>query len=122
MAAASNNKVKDLFHTMVEEVSLHTINEFEKFFAETVDMDADMQELFNEFKKKISAATKAVTKATGKGSKSKDTSGEPKKKRALSPYNIYIQTKMKELKEQGHTGNLMKMAIDAYKLEKSTAQ
>ena len=115
---AANTKANELFHSVVEEVSLHTIDEFEKFFAEKVDLDEETQDLFKEFKKTISARAKTSAKSSGKSTKGK--TDEPKKKRALSPYNIYIQNKMKELKEQGHTGNLMKMAIDAYKQEKNT--
>lgn len=41
-----------------------------------------------------------------------------KPKRPPSAYNIYIRDKIAELKAAGHTGNLMKMATEAWNAEK----
>jgi hypothetical protein len=41
-----------------------------------------------------------------------------KPKRPPSAYNIYIRDKIAELKAAGHTGNLMKMATEAWNTEK----
>lgn len=44
----------------------------------------------------------------GKGLKAKSRTRPP------STYNLYIRDKMAKLRSAGHTGNLMRMAIDAW--------
>jgi len=119
-AITKNQKVSELFNSVTEEVSLHTLESFKEFMSEKVELDGDMHSIFEDFKKTIVDAFKTSTKSNGKGKKGAKTTDEPKKKRALSPYNLYIQNKMKELKEAGNAGNLMKMAIEAYKADKAS--
>lgn len=45
-----------------------------------------------------------------------------KRTRAPSSYNFYIRDKMAELKAGGATGNLMKLAIEAWKTDKINVQ
>jgi hypothetical protein len=115
-----------------EETALSTLDHFKEFLADKIVLDEDMQAMFAEFKATIPATYKAAAKAEAKVARAakklnklaaaKDNTTDPpaeKKKRAPSQYNLYIKAKMAEFKEQGHTGNLMKMAIEAWKEEKA---
>ena len=97
-------KTDSLVSSLIENVAIDTLEKFKIYMAEKVELDDDMLEIFESFKKDLG---KQGTKSSG-----------TKQKKALSPYNIYIQNKIKELKEQGHTGNVMKLAIQAYNEEK----
>jgi predicted phage gp36 major capsid-like protein len=102
------------FANLVSSVSIEAIDKFKAYMSDKVEIDDDMSEIFESFKAQL--VQKAAT-----GQKAGHANGDgttEKKKRSLSPYNLYIQQKMQELKQQGHTGNLMKLAIAAYNKEK----
>jgi hypothetical protein len=108
-----------------EETALSTLEHFKEFLADKIVLDEDMLAMFTEFKATIPATYKAAAKAEAKVARAAKkltklaTTPAEKKKRAPSQYNLYIKAKMAEFKEQGHTGNLMKMAIEAWKEEKA---
>jgi RNA binding exosome subunit len=104
-------KVNSIMSSLFEEISSSTIDKFRVFLEEKVDVDDEMKAFFDEFKTSLKSSVKAKG---GKGAKAL----APKKPRTLSPYNIYIKNKMSELKAQGHTGNLMKLAVEAYNEDK----
>lgn len=111
----NDNKVNTLVSSLVQEVSASTLDKFKAYLNEKVELDSEMLEYFDQFK----AGLKTTVGAKGKGKGASKGTGEEKKKRALSPYNIYIKNKMLELKQAGHTGNLMKLAVEAYNKDKA---
>jgi hypothetical protein len=117
MSAAAHPKVNQMFASIVQEVSVHTLESFKDFLAERVEFDAEMQKHFDEYKKQLEASTKAHVKNAGKAAKAAKSQTQ-KKPRELSNYNKFIQAKISELKSQGHTGNLMKLAVEAYNKKK----
>lgn len=108
----ATQKVNAHVASIVEEVAVSTIDDFKSFISKSVDVDDDLNLLFEDFKKQLITKTKTL---------SKEKVVKEKVKREPSPYNLYIQKKMRELKEAGHTGNLMKMAIEEYNKEKRGA-
>ena len=113
-SAAAHPKVTQLFASVVHEVSTQTLDTFKEFLAERIEFDAELESHFVEFKKQLEVSTKMHVKNANKNIKSAAT----KKPRALSKYNEYIREKISDLKSGGHTGNLMKMAVEAYNKEK----
>lgn len=109
-------KVQSAVSGLVQETALATVDKVVAFLGEKIEIDTDMRELFDEFTKTLktdlASEAKVVAKKVGKGS------DKPKRTRAPSSYNMYIKGKMAEFKEAGHTGNLMKMAIDAWNKDK----
>jgi hypothetical protein len=117
---ASLSKVNIALSSLVVETAESTIDKVLEFLGNHIEVDEDMRSMFAEFKKQnteeIMETTKAEIKAIKKVTKKADDA--PKQKRAPSSYNIYIRDKMAELRAGGATGNLMKQAIDAWKVEK----
>ena len=112
MSAANNTKVTAMFSSFVQEVSLHTIEKLKEFLASKTQLDDEMQQHLEEFKRTLAVSSIATSK------KGASFVPKEKKKRMLSQYNIYIQNKIKELREAGHSGNLMKKAVEAYNNDK----
>ena len=112
---------------LVAETQTAVIDKLFAFLGEKIEIDDDMKGYFEEFKTSLKSdqevdAKAAKSKKGAKGSKGKETKdGEPKAKRAPSAYNLYIRDKMAEFKAAGHTGNLMKMATDAWNVDKAKA-
>lgn len=117
-SSIATQKVNELYASVVQEVAITTIDEFKSFLSQHIEFDDDMNEHFDAFKKQIMDEFKAHAKAS-KGRKQKKT--EDKKPRKMSAYNLYIKEKMAELKDKGHTGNLMKLAVEAYNAEKKSS-
>ena len=113
---------------LVAESQTSVIDKLFAFLGEKIEIDEDMKGYFEEFKTTLKAdqevdAKAAKSKKGAKGSKGKvGENGEPKVKRAPSAYNLYIRDKMAEFKVAGHSGNLMKMAIEAWNEEKGAAK
>ena len=112
---------------LVAESQTSVIDKLFAFLGEKIEVDDDMKGYFEEFKGTLKVDQEADAKAAkskkgAKGSKGKAEDGEPKAKRAPSAYNLYIRDKMAEFKAAGHSGNLMKMAIDAWNEEKGASK
>lgn len=107
-----NAKINQLYANMVHEISANTVDSFKTYLETKVEIDEDMQSYFEDFKKQLAATAKTDAKKGAAKPK------EEKKKRQLSPYNEYIKNKINELKSQGHSGNLMKLAVEAYNQDK----
>ena len=121
----ASSKVNAAIAALIEETQIATIDKMVAFLGEKIEVDEDMQKMFEDFKESIKGSAKAdLKKATKKSKKSSDESGEEKKKRTRAPsaYNLYIKEKMAEFKEAGHKGNLMKMAIDAWNEDKAAGK
>jgi hypothetical protein len=118
------SKVTSSIAALIEETQLSTIDKMIAFLGEKIELDDDMQKMFEEFKDSIKGSAKAeLKKSSKKSKKSSDESGDVKKRtRAPSAYNLYIKEKMAEFKAAGHKGNLMKMAIDAWNEDKSSGK
>lgn len=112
----TNTKVTAMYSSFVHEVSVQTVDKLKEYLASKTQLTEDMHQHFEEFKNILSAQIQ-TTKTTKKGASSAPVQKE-KKKRSLSNYNIYIQNKIKELREAGHSGNLMKMAVESYNNDK----
>lgn len=108
-------KVNVALAGLIEETSLSTVEKLIAFLGEKIEIDDDMKQYFDEFKASIKNEAKVDLKKA-----SKKDAGEKKEKRTRppSPYNMYIRDKMAEFKAAGHTGNLMKMAIEAWNKDK----
>ena len=111
---------------LVAEAQLSTVEKLFAFLGEKIEIDDDMKGYFEEFKATLKSdqevdAKAAKSKKGAKGKKAED--GEEKKpKRAPSAYNLYIRDKMAAFKAAGHSGNLMKMAIEAWNEEKAATK
>lgn len=104
------SKVNTAIAALVEETKVTTVDKLVHFLGQKIEIDDDMKGYFDEFK--------AASKVTGKGAAK---SVEKKEKRPPSAYNLYIKGKIAEFKAAGHTGNLMKMATDAWNADKAKA-
>lgn len=107
MANNKATKVMNALSDMVREVEVNTVDKFINSMSTRIEVDEEMHMMFQEFKKGL------------------DIDGgmfvvQPKKKRAPSAYNLFISTKIAEFKAAGHKGNLMKMAVDAWKNMRTT--
>lgn len=126
-------KVDEAVSALMIEVQKDTIEKLKEFISEKNQMTEEILAAFKEYEEKISkddpkshvkkgAKAAKGTKAAkaGKASTSKATKNdtEDKPKRPPSAYNIFLREKIAELKEQGHEGNLMKLAIEAWNANK----
>ena len=122
----ASSKINAAIAALIEETQVATIDKMVAFLSEKIEVDEDMQKMFEDFKESIKGSAKAdLKKATKKSKKSSDEdSGDEKKKRTRAPsaYNLYIKEKMAEFKEAGHKGNLMKMAIEAWNEDKAACK
>lgn len=111
----TNATINNIFSSLVHEVSMDTFTKFKEFLSEKLEVDSEMQALFEEFGKKLTAAAPKTTKKRGAVA-AKTANSTP---RPMSAYNLYIKNKMAELKAAGHTGNLMKLAVAEYNKDKA---
>ncbi len=111
---ALNNLLKTV-NVLVEETSMTTVDKLALFLKEKIEFDADMQELFEEFKTSLKVTLKNEAKGKKRGGKHLDVN---KKKRQASVYNLFIKDKMAEIKQQQPElkgKELMKAAIELWK-------
>ena len=124
----ASTKLNIAIAALVAEAQLSTVEKLFAFLGEKIEVDDDMKGYFEEFKAVLKADQEADAKAAKSNSKKgakKEKEGkdsEPKAKRAPSAYNLYIRDKMAEFKAAGHSGNLMKMAIEAWNEEKGVTK
>lgn len=111
------SKVNTAIAALVEETKVTTVDKLVHFLGQKIEIDDDMKAMFEEFKVELSKAAKV----SGKGAKAAAAKTEKKEKRPPSAYNLYIKDKIAEFKAAGHTGNLMKMATDAWNVDKAKA-
>lgn len=122
-------KVNVSIAALMEETALSTVDKLVAFLGEKIEIDEDMQQMFADFKATLKVtpppqvdAEKPKKKASKKAAAatSSDEEKPEKAKRAPSSYNMYLSAKIAELKAQGAKGNLMKLAIEAWKTSKGT--
>ena len=113
--AMASIKVSQAIAALVAETKLSVVDKLIAFLGEKIEIDEDMTQYFEEFKNTLKEESKEATKKAGK---KEPKAKEEKTKRAPSAYNLYIRDKMAEFKAAGHTGNLMKMAIEAWNEDK----
>lgn len=92
-------KLTTAINEYAQEQSYNAINNLSKRLLEKLGNNEDVKSICEEF-----LSTMKVNKRT----------------RAPSSYNFYIRDKMASLKAEGATGNLMKLAIEAWKTDKFT--
>lgn len=114
------NTVHKALAGLVEETAINTVDKLITFLSDKIEFDDDMKALFDEFKK----TTKEEIKASFKNDRSKKggRSGEEKKKREPSAYNLFIKEKMAQIKVKKPElkgKELMKEAIDEWKKTKT---
>jgi hypothetical protein len=116
----ASTKLNIAIAVLVAEAQTSVVDKLFAFLGEKIEIDDDMKAYFEEFKGTLKTDQEVEVKASKKGKKEPklDKDGVPKAKRAPSAYNLYIRDKMAEFKAEGHKGNLMKMAIDAWNAEK----
>jgi hypothetical protein len=120
----ASTKLNIAIAALVAEAQLSTVEKLFAFLGEKIEVDDDMKGYFEEFKAVLKTDQEAEAKAAKSNSKKgakkekEGKDGEPKAKRAPSAYNLYIRDKMAEFKAAGHSGNLMKMAIEAWNEDK----
>jgi hypothetical protein len=107
------DKVNSSISAMVYETKVSTIEKLVIFLESKIEMDSDLKQMLTEFKDNLKSkeSIKATLRELGKQL-------VVKPKRAPSTYNLYIRDKMAQFKSAGHTGNLMKMATDAWNSDK----
>ena len=105
------SKVNTAIAALVEETKVTTVDKLVHFLGQKIEIDEDMKAMFEEFK--------VVSKVAVKAGKGAAKSVEKKEKRPPSAYNLYIKDKIAEFKAAGHKGNLMKMATDAWNVDKA---
>ena len=105
-------KINTSLENLVDEATVNVINNLKTFLGTKIDIDDDMSNYFNEFQVTARKEMKTVVKDSF-------CKNVVKRTREPSSYNMYISKKMAQFKEAGHTGNLMKMAIDEWNKEKS---
>ena len=108
----ASTKVSQAIAALVAETQMAVVDKLVAFLGEKIEIDEDMTQYFEEFKNTLKEQSKVDTKKAGKKPK------EEKVKRPPSQYNLYIRDKMAEFKAAGHSGNLMKMAIEAWNADK----
>lgn len=109
------SKVNTAIAALVDETKASTVDKLVHFLGQKIEIDEDLKGFFEEFKAELAKAAKT----TGKAGKGAAKSVEKKEKRPPSAYNLYIKDKIAEFKAAGHTGNLMKMATDAWNVDKA---
>lgn len=101
------NNLKKAVTAQIDETAVETINNLTQYLLSINALDGLLKQHLETFK-----STLKKTK--------QDSTSKPKRTRVPSSYNLYIRDKMAEFKATGHTGNLMKMAIDEWNKEKSS--
>ena len=113
------NKVNTAVSSLVEEVSLNTVDKVVDFLKSKIDFDEDFDKFFQEFKDTLKADAKAsAKKSVKKSSSGSDSETDAKKKRAPSAYNLFIKDKMAQIKGTNPEikgKELMKAAIEEWK-------
>lgn len=117
-------KLNAAIAALVEETQMAVVDRVITFLGEKIEVDDDMKAMFEEFKEVLKAENKEKAKAKKgkKASSGSESDGEKKRTRPASAYNLYIKDKMAEFKAAGNTGNLMKMAIEAWNADKAAGK
>ena len=127
--------VKKAVEKVVLDVKSKVIVEFDAYVKEHVDEESyeAMKELFEGFQKQLAALvlkldeTDPATAKASAGSQKKGqkvATSEPKPKKALSPYNIFIKETIESIKRdhpEMKGQELMKAATEAWKAKKAAA-
>lgn len=112
-------KAQKAILVLAEETALTTVDKLAEFLATKIEFDDDMKQTFDEFKTALKEEYKASSKASGK--KKTNADGTEKKKRAPTPYNLFIKDQIVALKQDNPswTGKeLMAAATAAWKAQK----
>jgi hypothetical protein len=114
--------------TVVFDAKHKVINDFKTFLEEKIDFDDDMKGYFEEFLNSIKKPSPpSKSKKTSKKNATNADEGSAsteKRKRKPSAYNMYISTKMAEIKANDPSKkgkDLMKAAIEAWNAQKAAA-
>lgn len=113
-------KAQKAILVLAEETALSTVDKLAEFLATKIEFDEDMKATFDEFKTLLKEEHKASSKASGKR-KTTNADGSEKKKRAPTPYNLFIKDQIVALKQENPkwTGKeLMAAATAAWKAQK----
>lgn len=98
------SKINAVISELIKETMHTTIDNLVDFLNERVELDVEIKEIFEEYRRNIHVPDKITAK---------------KRNHVPSAYNIYIKDKISELKAAGHKGNMMKLAVEAWKQEKN---
>lgn len=128
--SVSFGPVKKAVEKLVVEAKTKVVLDFEQFIQSKVDEETfdSLKDLFDEYKDTMSKlVVKLDDDPVSKKGKRKGGGQEPSVhvKKALSPYNIFIKNKIKELKVQFPDmkgQQLMKTATEAWSKEKHAVQ
>jgi hypothetical protein len=85
---------------VVMDAKLAVVDDLVQYLESKIEVDDDLRAMFDEFKSNLKESEEKVVKDAGKkikGSK-KTASGEEKKKRAPSVFNLYVKDVMPEMK------------------------
>jgi hypothetical protein len=105
-------KVNQAIQALINETATTTVDKLLLYLADKcgVEVDDELRQMCNDFKALYVQKQEPEVKEHKK----------EKKPRAPTAYNMYIKEKMAELKAEGKTGNLMKLAVEEWKKEKGT--
>ena len=85
---------------VVMDAKLKVLEDFKEFLGSKIEMDDDLNGFFKEYQSSLQESEEMNVKASGKKGKGKAAvTGETKKKRAASIFNIYVKDIMPKLKE-----------------------
>ena len=85
---------------VVMDAKLAVVDDLVQYLESKIEVDDDLRAMFDEFKSNLKESEEKVVKDAGKKVKSskKTASGEEKKKRAPSVFNLYVKDVMPEMK------------------------
>jgi hypothetical protein len=108
-------KVNHAIQALINETATTTVDKLLVYLADKcgVEVDDELRQMCNDFK--------ALYVQKQEEPEVKEQPKKEKKPRAPTAYNMYIKEKMAELKAEGKTGNLMKLAVEEWKKEKGNA-
>lgn len=118
------NKLNKAIVLAMEEVALDTVDKVMQAFKNKFEMDeSDLNEFANEFKESLKETNKELAKSMTKRGKKSSGEAKEKKKREPTAYNLFIKSKMAEIKETNPEikgKELMRAAVEAWNAEKKT--
>jgi citrate synthase len=114
MAYPTCNKV---VASIVMDEKKKVVGEFIEHLSQKIEIDDDMNELFDEFLDNMKETDQKNLKVAGRGSRASKKSDDPnKKKRPLSSYNLYMKEMMPIIRQENPGAkNLITLVADSWK-------
>lgn len=99
-------KIDQAVGEMMQEVMNETLDKLLDYLTDRVELTEEIRRMFEEYREVMYVP---------------ENIWEKKRRHTPSEYNLFIKNKILELKAAGFKGNLMKMAVEAWKTKPTTA-